>query len=85
MEQATERDSKEFDNRFFRLPRHVQLQITGKIRAFGRQLESFLHERLQGRNEFRIRVGDYRVIYEFDPGSNEPSLITLGHRRDVYR
>ena len=83
MGQVTERWSKEFDNRFFGLPRHLQLRITEKIRALGRQLKSFPHERLQGRNEFRIRVGDYRVIYEFDPGRNELSLITLGQEAEM--
>jgi mRNA interferase RelE/StbE len=51
----------------------------------GRRLDSFAHERLQGREEFRLRVGDYRVIYEFDISLNELLLVTLGHRREVYR
>jgi len=29
-------------------------------------------------------VGDYRIIYTFDVGLNELSLVTLGHRREVY-
>lgn len=48
-------------------------------------LEQFCHVRLQGRAEFRLRVGDYRIIYEFDLAKNELYLVTLGHRRDVYR
>ncbi|MSU37416.1 MAG: hypothetical protein EXS36_20420 [Pedosphaera sp.] len=46
---------------------------------------NFLTNDCQGRSEFRLRVGDYRVIYEFDLGHNELSLATLGHRREVYR
>ena len=30
-------------------------------------------------------VGDYRIIYEFDLNRNEIHLITLGHRREIYR
>ena len=41
--------------------------------------------RLQGRAEFQLRVGDYRIIYAFDVSRNELSLVTLGHRREVYR
>ena len=37
------------------------------------------------RAEFRLRVGDYRIIYTFDVRRNELSLVTLGHRREVYR
>jgi hypothetical protein len=32
----------------------------------GTRLESFPHQRLQGRPEFKLRVGDYRVLYEFE-------------------
>lgn len=51
----------------------------------GRRLDDFPHERLQGRPEFRLRVGDYRIVYRFDLGQNELLLVTIGHRREVYR
>jgi mRNA-degrading endonuclease RelE of RelBE toxin-antitoxin system len=51
----------------------------------GRRLDDFPHARSQGRAEFRLRVGDYRIIYAFDVSRNELSLVTLGHRREVYR
>jgi mRNA-degrading endonuclease RelE of RelBE toxin-antitoxin system len=40
---------------------------------------------MTGRAEFRLPVGDYRVIYDFDTKKNEIYLITLGNRREVYR
>jgi mRNA-degrading endonuclease RelE of RelBE toxin-antitoxin system len=61
------------------------MRLIEKIRALGRRLDDFPHERLQGRPEFRLRVGDYRIIYVFDLVRNEISLVTLGHRREVYR
>ena len=85
MGQATEIYSKEFQGIFDRLPSGIRVRIIEKIRHVGRLLEIFPHERLQGRNEFRLRVGDYRIIYEFDSAKNEISLVTLGHRREVYR
>ena len=85
MNQATEIYSREFDAIFLRLPPQVQGRIEAKLRDLGRRLEGFPHERLQGRPEFRLRVGDYRIIYEFDLQRNELLLVTLGHRRDVYR
>jgi mRNA interferase RelE/StbE len=83
--QATEIYSKEFQGIFDRLPSGMRMRIIEKIRHVGRHLESFPHERLQGRPEFRFRVGDFRIIYEFDLARNEISLVTLGHRREVYR
>ena len=85
MSQATEIYSREFDTIFFRLPSQTQDRILAHIRELGRRLENFPHARLQGRAEFRLRLGDYRIIYTFDVSRNELSLVTLGHRREVYR
>lgn len=85
MKQAQEVYSREFDQVFFSLPPNVRRQVVGKIRELGSRLNSFSHQRLQGRPEFRLRVGDYRVIYEFDIARNILYLVTLGNRRDVYR
>ncbi len=85
MNQATEVYSREFDSLFFQLPPHIRGRIEAKIRDLGGKLEQFPHVRLQGRAEFRLRVGDYRIIYEFDLPKNQLYLITLGHRREVYR
>ena len=35
-------------------------------------------------NAWRIRVGDYRVIYEIDDGSVVVVVFRVAHRRDVY-
>ena len=51
----------------------------------GENLARFSHERLQGRPEFRLRVGDYRVLYEFDARQERIILHYAGHRREVYR
>lgn len=40
---------------------------------------------LTGRPGYRVRVGDYRVIYTIDDGVLLIVVITLGHRREVYR
>ena len=34
---------------------------------------------------FRIRVGDYRVIYRVDGRRIVVVIVRIGHRRDVYR
>ncbi|MDX2025183.1 type II toxin-antitoxin system RelE/ParE family toxin [Microcella sp.] len=39
---------------------------------------------LRGRPAWRVRVGDYRVIYTIDDGVLLIVVVTLGHRRDVY-
>jgi len=41
--------------------------------------------KMTGRPAWRIRVGDYRVIYEIDDDKAVISVIHIGHRSDVYR
>ncbi len=54
--------SKSFDN----LPASIRETVQRKVDEMGTRLESFPHQRLQGRPEFKLRVGEYRVLYEFD-------------------
>lgn len=42
--------------------------------------------KLQGSdNAYRIRVGDYRVVYTVDDEIRIVAIERVGHRRDVYR
>jgi mRNA interferase RelE/StbE len=40
--------------------------------------------KLTGRPGWRIRVGDYRVIYEVDDLNKTITVLDVGNRRDVY-
>ncbi len=42
-------------------------------------------KKLAGREAWRIRVGDYRVIYEIHDRILQVIVVTVGHRREVYR
>ena len=41
-------------------------------------------KKLKGRDAWRIRVGDYRVIYEIHDRILKIIVITVGHRREIY-
>lgn len=40
--------------------------------------------KLSGLEYFRIRQGDYRIIYEIEDSRLVVVLVKVGHRRDVY-
>lgn len=40
---------------------------------------------LSGRDGYRIRVGDYRIIYEIQRNILVVLVIDIGHRREIYR
>jgi mRNA interferase RelE/StbE len=42
------------------------------------------YKKLKGRPGFRIRIGDYRIIYEIDGLILLIDIIDLGHRKDIY-
>jgi len=42
-------------------------------------------KKLHGEDGYRIRVGDYRLIYDVEHGRLTILVIRIGHRREVYR
>jgi mRNA interferase RelE/StbE len=82
---ATQIASREFDRDFLQLPPAYQANVQRKIDAMGLRLDTFPHYRMTGSDKFRLRVGDYRVIYRFDLDRGEIYLIAIGHRREIYR
>jgi mRNA interferase RelE/StbE len=42
--------------------------------------------KMKGNNPFhRIRVGDYRIVYEIDEEKSVILVLKIGHRKEVYR
>jgi mRNA interferase RelE/StbE len=42
-------------------------------------------EKLSGQEHYRVRQGDYRVVYGIDDAAQTVLVVKIGHRRDVYR
>jgi mRNA interferase RelE/StbE len=42
------------------------------------------YKKLKGRSGYRIRIGNYRVIYEIVDQELLIEIVTLGHRKDIY-
>ena len=82
---ATQIYSHRFDQRFFALPVEVQRRVQAKIDEVGQRLPSFPHYRMEGADTYRLRVGDYRIIYQINQAKAELFLIALGHRREIYK
>ena len=62
-----------------------QLRISRAIRALETDPIPPSSKRLKGREEFRLRVGNYRVLYTIEHASKAVAVTAIGHRRDVYR
>lgn len=69
-----------------KLAADIRQRITKKINWLGEHLENIQPIPLSANwvEFYKLRVGDYRVIYEID---NDIRIITIdqvGHRRDIY-
>ncbi|MDR1876207.1 MAG: type II toxin-antitoxin system RelE/ParE family toxin [Flavobacteriaceae bacterium] len=42
------------------------------------------YKKLKGRDGYRIRTGNYRIIYDIFDTELIVDIITLGHRKDIY-
>ena len=74
-----------FDAVFLRLPEDIRRRIEAALDDMGLRLATYPHYRMTGTAQYRLRVGDYRIIYAFDVQRNEIHLLAIGHRRDIYR
>jgi mRNA interferase RelE/StbE len=68
-----------------RIDPRYRSRIIESIRALGANPRPPGCCKLSGRDAWRIRVGDYRVLYEIHDSELRVVVITLGHRREVYR
>ncbi len=60
----------------------IKGRIVKKVEAMSENPLSHDIKKLKGSNDFRLRVGDYRVIFEI----NKDKIIVLkaGHRKNIY-
>jgi mRNA interferase RelE/StbE len=71
---------------FLGLPRDVQERIAPRISALADEPRPHGAEKLKGQDDqYRIRVGDYRVVYAISDDLLIVLVLRVAHRRDVYR
>ena len=67
------------------LERSMQLRIAGVIESLSLNPFPPKAQRLRGREAWRVRVGDYRLVYTVNQGELMIVVVRLAHRREVYR
>ena len=60
-------------------------RIVGRIRALAENPRPAGQEKLSGEERYRVRQGDYRIVYAIDDASRIVEIVKIGHRREVYR
>ena len=68
------------------LPIEPRRRIGARIDALATDPRAPGCEKLAGeQNAYRVRVGDYRIVYEIRDAEVIVKVIRIGHRREVYR
>lgn len=67
------------------LPKNDLKRVVQKIQSLSGDPRPEGCEKLKGEEGYRIRQGDYRIIYLVDDSEKAVRVVRVGHRREVYR
>ena len=67
------------------LPKHDRRRIVAKIASLSSDPRPPGCEKLSGHDQYRLRQGNYRILYEIQDRDLVVVVVKIGHRRDVYR
>ncbi len=67
-----------------RLPDDIYQRVTRAIDNLAETPRPPGCSRLRGREDWRVRVGDYRIVYGIDDERRLVEILNVAHRRDVY-
>jgi mRNA interferase RelE/StbE len=78
--------SRKAERQFKDLPKSIQVKLAPKINALADDPRPRGAKKLEGEDElYRIRVGDYRVIYQVQDKALIVLVVKIGDRKEVYR
>jgi mRNA interferase RelE/StbE len=60
-------------------------KLIDRIRSLAREPHPPGCQKLSGQEAYRVRQGDYRVIYTVNDQSRLIEIVKVGHRKEVYR
>ncbi|HAR49898.1 hypothetical protein ER57_11495 [Smithella sp. SCADC] len=68
------------------LPKKELIRIKSKIDSLAENLPDQTTTKMKGNNKFhKIKVGDYRIIYEIHNDTLVILVVKIGHRKDIYK
>jgi mRNA interferase RelE/StbE len=67
------------------VPRKDRRRLATKMRRLAAQPRPPGAEKLSGHELYRVRQGNYRILYEIVDHALTVTVIKVGHRREVYR
>lgn len=76
---------KSADKTLRNVARKERVRIVEQISQLAENPRPFGCKKLRGTEFYRIRIGDYRVIYKIEDEVLLILVIRIGHRKDIYK
>ena len=67
------------------LPLKDRRRIVRRIQSLAATPRPVGGEKLTGEDKYRVRQGDYRILYTIDDAARTVVVVRIGQRGDVYR
>lgn len=78
VERYAQKQIMKFDKRAISILKTAIFNLSINPRPFG-------YKKLKGEDAYRIRVGSYRVIYEINDDIITVIVVSVGHRKNIYK
>lgn len=76
---------KSAEKELLRLNKSLAQRIFKKINLLENNPHGQSSQKLEGGKGYRIRIGDYRVVYTIDNENQIILIIKIGHRKEIYK
>jgi mRNA interferase RelE/StbE len=73
------------EKEFMKLTESARVKIRKQILSLEENPRPFGYKKLKETEYYRIRCGDYRVVYSIDDKAKSVKVLSIAHRKDVYR
>ncbi|TAE19373.1 MAG: type II toxin-antitoxin system RelE/ParE family toxin [Bacteroidetes bacterium] len=76
--------SRKAEKELAKLSTQAQIRIAEALIELQENPRPYGYKQLKGEDAFRVRVGDYRIIYEIQDDILLVYVVRIGHRKDAY-
>ena len=73
------------EKEFLKLPELIKTTIRKKILSLENNPRPFGTKKLRGTQYYRLRTGDYRIIYSITDRNQRVKILSIAHRKEVYK
>ena len=67
------------------IPQKDLRKIIKRVRSLAKDPRPHDSQKLSAREQYRIRQGDYRIVYSIEDKDSLIDIVKVGHRREIYR